>query len=419
MDEVKEDCHDQTRTGYHMSSLNSSIPNLVKNLIGASMLAMPYGVSVSGLFPAVVLCILIGSLSAYTFAFLGIACGEAKVDTYRQACEKYLGHRGTTIIDIILVLYTLPCCLGYGVFVCDCMRTMLVEIFPRSADEFFTSRAFIGIVMTVFILLPLCSFRKIQSLTLTSVLGLGALLYCYIYVAVDLAENSDVIASNIEGSFWWPSSGSFIALLPVCNIFSACFLVQYNSPKFFFELRNPTNKRFWILSYVSTAIVILFCGSFAVMGFARFGVKTPGNLLTSYSGAYAVWIATSLSLITTYPFDFDAGRRSVVSMLTGMKPWLTEERVFWGSTFILIPVFSAISALVDNLSIIVGMNGSLFGVTVGFTIPGLLLYRKVSMEQEAGRANVQIWTKWLGLFISILGFFMSILGFSSLFIKFK
>jgi len=403
--------------GYHESSLASSILNLIKNLIGASMLAMPYGTSISGVIPSIIICLLIGCLSAYTFGMIGVMCGETRSESYRQVCEKILGKRFGILVDAILALYALPCCIGYGIFTCDCMRVMLMELFPGSRDAFYTSRAFIGLVLTLGVLLPLCSMRTLNSLTFTSVLGLGAILYCFIFVATDLAKHSDSISHNLNDTLWRPASGSLLALFPIANIYSSCFLVHYNASKFFYELKNPTPRRVVTMAYVSTFAVVLFCGSFAVLGFARFGTATPGNLLKGYSSAYAVWVATSIAMITTYPFDFDAGRRSLVCMLTGLRPWITQERAFWGTTFVLIPVFSIISVLVDNLSTIVGMNGSLFGITVGFTLPGLLLYRKTQLDLSLGKASSK-WGLVVGLLIATFGVLMSALGFVSLFVKF-
>jgi amino acid permease len=210
---------DKSSTGHHTAGLFSSVLNLIKNLIGASMLAMPYGASLSGLVPSFVICILIGSISAFTFGLLGILCRETKLDTYRQVCEHYLGKKWGIAVDFILALYALPTCIGYCVFTCDCMQVMLLDIFPDGSGKFYTSRAFIALVASVFILIPLCSFSKLQSLTWTSVLGLGALLYCYIFVAVDLGKHEHLIEANISGHLWWPPSGSILGLFPIANIY--------------------------------------------------------------------------------------------------------------------------------------------------------------------------------------------------------
>ena len=199
-----------------------------------------------------------------------------------------------------------------------------------------------------------------------------------------------------------------MGLLSVC-FRSPIFMPQhflYNSPKFFYELSNPTKNRFMTVSFSAVCFVIVFCTSFAVMGFARFGFATQGNLLKGYSGAYAAWIATSVSLITTYPFDFDGGRRSVISIVKQQWPNVKDNRIFWVSTLVMIPIFTTISVLVHDLSIVIGINGAVFGITTGFTIPGLIIYKH-------GRR------KYLGIGIACFGISMSILGIVSIVINYS
>ena len=399
-------------TGYHRSGVVSSTLNLIKNIIATSMLTMPYGTSLSGVFPSIIMCMVVGSLSAFTFGLLGLLCGESKVVTYRQLCEKYLGKKIGNFIDLMLAAYTLPCCIGYVCFVCDCMRVMLVEL-TEAPDAFYTSRTFIGLVLSVTILLPLCSTDKIHALTWTSILGLGAIIYCYIFVAVDLGQqaNSDELWRLVSLNLWWPPSGSPLSLFPIANIYAAAFLVQYNSPKFFYELANPTKKRFMTVSYSAVAFVVVFCTTFAVMGFARFGFSTQGNLLKGYSRAYAAWVATSVSLITTYPFDFDGGRRSVISIVKQQWPNTNDKKIFWIATLVMIPIFTAISVVVHDLSIVIGINGAVFGITTGFTIPGLLVWKKAGLDQDKSK-------KIAGACIAGFGICMSILGLVSIVINY-
>lgn len=389
------------------ANMISSILNLIKNILATSMLTMPFGTSLSGIIPSLVICTLMGCLSALTFALMGILCGKNSVLTYRHLCEKFLGPKIGIFVDVMLACYTLPCCIGYVCFVCDCMHAMLLELV---GENVFVSRWCIGLVLSVFILIPLCSTDKIHKLTFTSILGIAAVIYCYIFVAMDLAkQDSDEVWSNLEIGLWAPPEGSWVQIFPVANIYAAAFLVQYNAPKYYYELVKPTRARIMVLSFSAVVAVILFCGSFAVMGFLRFGVDTPGNLLTGYTSAYAAWVTTSVSLITTYPFDFDGGRRSVLNLIR-TQGWLAEwsdGKLFWTVTLSMIPIFTTISVLVDNLSIVIGINGALFGITTGFTLPGWVLY-KVWREDRR---------KWFGLAVAVFGIAMSIVGLVSVFLN--
>jgi amino acid permease len=397
-DVVEKEVEDVALPG--SSSMISSVVNLIKNILATSMLTMPYGTSLSGIIPSVIICVLIGCLSAYTFAEVGVLCGRTKISSYRELCEKFLGAKIGVLVDVMLAGYTLPCCIGYVCFVCDCMHAMLLELV---GEHVLVSRWFIGLILSVFILIPLCSTDKIHALTWTSLIGIGAVMYCYVFVGVDLGrQDSAFVESNIRSAFWAPPSGSLLGVFPIANIYAAAFLVHYNAPKYFWELRNRSSRRMMYLSFSAVVAVILFCGSFAIMGFTRFGLSTPGNLLKGYVSAYAAWITTSVSLITTYPFDFDGGRRSVLNLIRSQNWGWSDAKLFWTCTLVMIPIFTTVSVLVENLSIVIGINGALFGITTGFTLPGLVLWR-------AGHG-------WVGLVIAGFGTCMSVLGLVSVFI---
>ena len=408
LDESKQ--HVPAPEASHHAGMGISILNLVKNIVGTSMLSMSFGVACSGVVPSLVICTAFAILSGYTFGLLGVLCGEAKADSYRRVCEKYIGQKVGVWIDVLMAIYTFPACIAYSIFVCDCMRKMVVDLAPDVAGEFYTSRAFIGIILTVGILMPLCCLSSLESLTFTSILGNAAIIYCYVFVSHDLATTADSVdvSGNIANALWWPPSGSFIGLFPMANIYASCYVVQYNSPNFFSELKQPTSRRFYTLSYSANAIVAVFCGSFAILGFARFGLGTPDNLLVGYDKAYAVWVATCVSLITTYPFVFDAGRRSTMSAFRGNSR-LSQKHIFWGCTFILIPICATIAIFVDSLSLVVGINGSLCGMTVGFTLPGYLLVKR-SQVRGSKQGVYGGWT------IVVFGILMTVLGMASIFI---
>jgi amino acid permease len=404
LDEEKVMSNDECEDERHRVGIPLSVLNLIKNIVGTSMLSMSFGVACSGVIPSFIICILFAILSGFTFGLIGLLCGEAKVDSFRGICEKYIHPKAGIWVDVLLAVYTLPACIAYAIFVCDCVHKMLDSLIPTAAGSFLTSRAFIAIVLTLVVLMPLCCITRLDKLTFTSLIGIAAIIYCYIFVAVDLGRNSD-IAFPLTNAMWWPPSGSVLGFFPMANIYAACYLVQYNAPKFFHSLRNPTSTRFFSVSFISNAIVALFCGSFAVLGFSRFGLTVPDNLLVAYDNAYIVWIATCVSLITTYPFVFDAGRRSLMSAMSGYN----QKRIFWTSTLVLIPLFSLIAVFIDSLGLVVGLNGSLCGITVGFTLPGLLFAKRAKL---IGNRRQEL----AGYFLMVFGILMTTLGVVSIFL---
>ena len=392
-------------------SLTLSVVNLIKNIVGTSILAASNGVAHSGVVPSIVICIIFAIISGLTFGLMGVLSGEGNPSSYRGVCERYIHPKSGVWIDLLMAFYTFPACIAYSVFLCDCVQVMLLGLSPAAADEFYSTRYFICIVVTFGVLLPLCCVSQFQKLTFTSLIGLAAIIYCYIFVSIDLANNAAAIDASriVQNALWWPPSGSVLGLFHMADIYASCFVVQYNSAKFFSGLKNPTPQRFFKMSLTTNAIVVLFCASFAVLGFARFGPATPDNLLVGYSGAYAVWIATCVSVVSTYPFVFDAGRNSFISALEGFK--MKPKTLFWATTLFWVPLLSLSAIFITSLSFIVGLSGCICGMTVGFTLPGLVLANRARMNREPIRRIA------MGYILMITGIFLTVVGLVSIFVN--
>ena len=384
-------------------SMFGSIANLFKNIVATSMLTMPYGVSCAGVVPSILIGIIFALLSSFTFAELGRLCALAKVTTYRGICEKYISKKFGVYVEVLLAMYTFPSCISYSIFLISCFERMASHLIPEdSVWALFRTRWLIGLLLTVLVLLPLCSISKLHVLTYTSILGIAATIYCFIFVAVDLGASDVDIAANIAGAIWGPPSGSLLGIFPMANIYASLYLVHYNAPKFCADLIRPTRIRVATMAGSAMGLAGLFCCAFSLLGFARWGVGVLDNILMEYTGAYIVWVATCVSIITTYPFVFDAGRRSLISIFGK-----SEKKIFWTSTFVLVPLFSIIAVFVNNLALIVGLNGAIAGMTVGFSLPGFLMVRRARLEKESCP---------IGWGLVSIGIALSVLGVASIFI---
>jgi len=68
------------------SSMASSVFNLVNNIAGAGILTLSSGMSKgssTGFFPAMMICIIFGSISAHTFIMIGRACEITDQKTFK------------------------------------------------------------------------------------------------------------------------------------------------------------------------------------------------------------------------------------------------------------------------------------------------------------------------------------------------
>ena len=85
-----------TGTGTGTASQSSEVFNLVKNIVGAGVLALPAGIAAFGdhpsaILPATILTVFIGLLSGYSFSMIGRVCALTGARTFREAWELSVG----------------------------------------------------------------------------------------------------------------------------------------------------------------------------------------------------------------------------------------------------------------------------------------------------------------------------------------
>ena len=83
------------------------------------------------------------------------------------------------------------------------------------------------------------------------------------------------------------SAGAKAALSPKSAILlcmlSTAYLAHYNAPKYHAELRNPTNRRFNVMTGASFALSVMIFTAVTGLGFATFGGASQGFILNNYA----------------------------------------------------------------------------------------------------------------------------------------
>jgi amino acid permease len=382
-----------------------TIANIAKNMVGSSILSMSYVVSLGGIVPSVLVALGSGMVSSYTFSSLGRLCGEAKVGTYREIVEFHLGKKFGPWTDLLLAVNTLPVCLSYHISILGCLSAML------GTEAWYAQKWFLSTMLSLGVFLPLCSTEKINMFSYVSLGGIIAIVICFGYTSVVLGQTaSDGDLPDISTAVWGPPSGNPLALLPVANIFASCFLVHYNAPSFYGQMK--TKSKFAISTTLATTGVFLFCVTYAILGFAQFGFDTPDNILLGYNKAYIPWVAMCISLAATYPFVFDAARRSVISATAHLN--YPRKIVFWTTNLACIPVFTVLAMFVQSLELVNGLNGALLGNLVGFVVPGILLVAKGGEGMVWYKNN-----RVIGYALVVMGGLLVVLGVAATFVTFK
>jgi hypothetical protein len=85
------------------ATIPNEVFNLVKSIVGAGVLSLPYGIAAFGnapsaLLPGCALIAVLGAISAYTFGLIGRVCQNTNTDSYADAWDATVGKSTSALI---------------------------------------------------------------------------------------------------------------------------------------------------------------------------------------------------------------------------------------------------------------------------------------------------------------------------------
>lgn len=326
------------------STITRSSITLVKNIVGAGVLALPSGVSTfatspSAVIPSSIWLVVMGIVFGYEFQLIGKVCDMTVSSTFREAWDDTVGrnidnddrdniddevhppssslpsslvsrHAGT-VVSWVNMLKPALANLAYSMILADTFRSLFATI------GWDVTRTGCLLLVTLMGILPLCLLKNLDALAPFSMLGTVSILLitvcmgirCYdgTYDPIDgiyidsLPEKYRPIFGTYNG--YWTVS----VLVYVAMIFEA-YIAHYNAPRFYTELHDATIRRFRIVvgnGFGLSTILYILIMSF---GYLTFGGNCDGYILNNYSDNDSLMTVSrfviSFSILFTYPVTF-------------------------------------------------------------------------------------------------------------------
>jgi amino acid permease len=288
----------------------------------------------------------------------------------------------------------------------------------------FAQRTNMILLLSIFVLLPLCSLKSLNSLSPFSLLGLGGTLYTAIFMTIRYLDKS------------YAPGGSFYSLIPskpsfyqrggyslnhltfvLLSMLSTAYIAHYNAPAFYNELEHPTMEKFNKVVGSAFGTSILFFIFVMSIGFLTFGGNTAGFILNNYSGqdklATVARFAIGLALLTGYPFTFSALRNGILEIMRKQTA-IEKQKLFTPLTLSLLTVVTAMALVLRDVGFVVSISGAMFGCLLMFIIPGVMnlaSFKKDADNKSAGRQMEKLGNYGImgtGLIMAILGVYVTI-----------
>jgi len=403
------------------ASLQSSIFNLAKSIIGAGVLSLPNGVAVfasdpAALIPSSIICAVFGIAAAYSFSAIGKVCEETQSTTFQEAWGKSVDSKSGWIISSSITAMCFLASIAYSIIIGDSF-TSLSKTFGLPA--LLTQRSNVILLLSSLVLLPLCAMKSLAALAPFSLLGLGGTLYTAIFMLMRLLDGSyqaggkffsEVAVKPLLTSNGFKLSQMTFVLL---SMLSTSYIAHYNAPKFYSELQNPSIPRFNQVVGSAFGGSILFFIFVMCTGFLTFGGNTLGFILNNYASSDKLAtlgrFAIGLALLTGYPFTFSALREGMLDLM-GKKGAAERDAWFNPLTFSLLGVVTALALVLRDVGFVVSISGAMFGCLLMFIVPAMMTLSSLNKQQgkqlEKGLNYGLIGT---GTVMTVLGVYVSVM----------
>jgi amino acid permease len=315
-----------------VASIKSSSQTLIANIIGASLLSLPFTIKRAGLIPGIIAMLVMCFVNASTALILAKCCEITGNFTYKGIAEAALGKRAGVVIACCLVVYVLGSGVSFAVILQDYLPSLMTLAFTPQcglngaqcegtgtwdARKVLTNPALMVMLPGFLLLTPLSLNRNLDSLRFTSTMSLCCIAYCFFMLMIlcgqaradGSAPTGDQL--NIQGQ----PAGLAIAL----PILLASFTCHFSIPRLYGELQQRSIARFRTVLMISFGFVLTVYMGAAVSGYLLLGPKVIGNVLKSFPISEPPIVvgrlAFSLIVIGGFPLAFLSLRTNVVSLL--------------------------------------------------------------------------------------------------------
>ncbi|KAJ4453616.1 Transmembrane amino acid transporter [Paratrimastix pyriformis] len=311
----------------------TTIFSIVSNMLGASLLSVPWSFGQSGLAAGIVSVVLLGGLTCYT-AWLIIRNGQGYLD-FADKCRETLGnwsYYATQIVSVVLLLGGLisyHCIISANLFsIVEAIREFSGDIDPATGHAppcWFTPQ--IAPLFVVGFLFPLTLVRDLKLLVrLTS---FGIVPVTLITFVIIFTGCTTTVPGGINwGTVTWVN----MALPETLGILSSAFFVHNMVLAFFRNARNPaTTGRNLVIAFLINAAIYCSVGTLGYLGYHDY--ITPGSvrpaILDNYLKmlpetnimALAARVALLLQLSICFPMLFKLLRQYVLTMVLPVR-WM-------------------------------------------------------------------------------------------------
>lgn len=403
------------------ADVGSAVFNLATTIIGAGIMALPGTMRVLGVPLGLLAIVIMGLLSEISIEMLVHYLTLTKLWTFGDLVGEAMGWAARGAAQLCIVINNAGVLIVYLIIMGDVLSGSEnhVGLFEGWAGRagWWSNRKLIVLVTMTFVLAPLSSLRKIDSLKFSSAASVAlALIFVVLSSAIALAK---LAAGNLQPPRMLPSLASkhaILELLTVIPIMSNAFVCHFNVPPIYLELRDRSPAKMSKVGRITAILCVLVYSATALSGYLLFGDLTNSDVLANFDTDLGIPFSNALNntirigyvlhLMLVFPVIHFSLRQTVDNILFPRAPPLPDSRYrFAMVTLALLALIFIGSTLIPNIWVAFEFTGATTGLSLGFIFPALVVIK--SKFKRANRVHENLPLAWamvvMGVAISFLG----------------
>uniref|UniRef100_A0A7N0UKM5 Amino acid transporter transmembrane domain-containing protein n=1 Tax=Kalanchoe fedtschenkoi TaxID=63787 RepID=A0A7N0UKM5_KALFE len=343
------------------ASFSGAVFNLSTTIVGAGIMALPATLKQLGLVPGLIVIVLAAMLTEKSIDMILRFSRASKSSSYAALVGDAFGGAGRNLLQIFIVVNNLGMLVVYMIIIGDVMSGLWSQGIHHSGvmEEWFglhwwTSRSSLMLCTTLFVIAPLISFRRVDSLKYTSALSVGLAL---VFVA----------------SFW--------KLFTTVPVLVTAYICHHNIHPIDNELTDSTK----IKPIVKTSLTL--CASLYVLtsffGFLLFGDQTMDDVLGNFDGYLGtryssllndiVRVSYGVHLMLVFPIVFFSLRLNLDGLLFPYAiPISYDNKRFFTITVGLMSIIFLGANYVPSIWDAFQFTGATSAVSIGYIFPAVI-----------------------------------------------
>lgn len=388
-------------------------------------MGLPATMRIVGLFPSLFLIIFVGFLTNASIDYMLKYSNATKATTYGGLMADSFGRVGQIILQICIIINNLGLLVVYLIIIADVLsgstsssvhHTGVLEEWA-GGQTWWNQRSVVMLFTTVFVLVPLVSFRHVDSLSISSAMSVAlAILFVLVTAAVTVWK---LIDGTISSPKLFPNFNDdaftvfdYFSVVPVVV---TAFICHHCVHPILNELEKGSDSR----AIVRTSLVLCSTVYLAtsIFGYLLFGDDTLSDVLSNfdvdlgvpYSVVFSdiVRVGYAIHLMLVFPLLHFSLRLNMDGLIFPRAGPLSQDtRRFFSLTACLIVVSLLAACFVPNIWDAFQITGSTSGVLVGYIFPGILVLRDVHGIATKGER----WTSWFMVVLAIGSSVIALIG---------